>query len=680
LGRTHTFLNHSVFAAHETGHFLGLPDLYDTDGGGQGLNSWSLMANSWGFDGSQLYPPLMDPWCKIQLGWVTPTVLTETSRSIEIKPSYTEDDYYVIQKGFPQGEYLVIENRRRVGYDSQIPREGLMIYHIDDSASFNREGFPGQFNWPQNGNHYRVALLQADGAYNLERGRGGDSGDVFHGGSGGVSSLGPGPNVYPNTDSYKFGNIVQTRVTIENISPAGEMMTFDFLDGDDVVEGAPTQAPTTEGPHEISVRVTHDRYPEETSWNLVNVAGGGVLARQNAGEVTTDNTVVVETIRVYPGTFRFDISDVYNDGICCTYGIGSFEIKVDGMVVYASDGSFGQSDSTTFEVGGVIIDTSAPTGQSSPAPTPIPTVQPTGPPTVFPTVSPSTSPTFPAPTAPPTVTPTDKPTTLAPTNAPTSQPSSVFTDAPVPTSTATPVSTSSAAPTTVSTMSPSAEETSTEELHLVEIEVIHDNYPRETSWTFTESNGSNEILASQARNSVVTNGHVANVALLVSSGEYLFEIKDSAWDGICCAWGNGSYTVKVDGTVVSTGGEFGSSKIESVSVGSLEPPTTDLTTVKIQVKHDNYASETGWELLNAATNAVLARQLKGTVFNRGQIITKTVLVPAGDYTFHITDSFSDGICCSYGEGLYEVTVGNTVVASGGDFGAESFDSFTVDGP
>jgi M6 family metalloprotease-like protein len=83
------------------------------------------MANSWGFDGSQLYPPLMDPWCKIQLGWVTPTVLTETSRSIEIKPSYTEDDYYVIQKGFPQGEYLVIENRRRVGYDSQIPRVGF---------------------------------------------------------------------------------------------------------------------------------------------------------------------------------------------------------------------------------------------------------------------------------------------------------------------------------------------------------------------------------------------------------------------------------------------------------------------------------------------------------------------------------------------------------------------------
>jgi immune inhibitor A len=85
------------------------------------------MANSWGFDSSQLYPPLLDPWCKIQLGWVTPTVLTETSRNIEIKPSYTDDDYYIIQRGFPEDEFLLIEYRRRVGYDSLIPEVRLCI-------------------------------------------------------------------------------------------------------------------------------------------------------------------------------------------------------------------------------------------------------------------------------------------------------------------------------------------------------------------------------------------------------------------------------------------------------------------------------------------------------------------------------------------------------------------------
>ena len=42
----------------------------------------------------------------------------------------------------------------------------------------------------------------------------------------GVDAIGPGPGNYPNTDSYKNGNIVQTGITISDVSASGASMTF----------------------------------------------------------------------------------------------------------------------------------------------------------------------------------------------------------------------------------------------------------------------------------------------------------------------------------------------------------------------------------------------------------------------------------------------------------------------
>ena len=65
--------------AHEFGHDLGLPDLYDTAGGDNGTGFWTLMSGgSWlnhGKDAIGTTPGYMGAWEKLQLGWLDPQVV-----------------------------------------------------------------------------------------------------------------------------------------------------------------------------------------------------------------------------------------------------------------------------------------------------------------------------------------------------------------------------------------------------------------------------------------------------------------------------------------------------------------------------------------------------------------------------------------------------------------------------
>ena len=212
--------------------------------GSTGIGSWGLMANSWGFDGSQLYPPIMSAWSKYVLGWTNPTEVS-TSGTYSLGQACDNNEMIIIRDGYPSGEYLLIENRQPCGFESRMTQGGLAIFHIDDNAN-NIRGYPGQSGWPGNGNHYEVALLQADATYGLERGfNRGDSGDMFH--AGGVNSIGPDGTstgaAYPNTKAYQGGSIVDTEVTISNIGAAGARMTFDITIGSDAV--TPTTSPTS---------------------------------------------------------------------------------------------------------------------------------------------------------------------------------------------------------------------------------------------------------------------------------------------------------------------------------------------------------------------------------------------------------------------------------------------------
>ncbi|KAL7526970.1 hypothetical protein ACHAXR_001734, partial [Thalassiosira sp. AJA248-18] len=224
---------------HELGHYLGLPDLYDGTFAGVGLGAYDFMSQSWGLDGSGLYPPNLSAWSKLQVGWAHATLI-EYDGMYELEASATSDRVYKITHGFPSGEYLLLENRQPLGYDSKITQGGIAIYHIDENAKGQRSrGYPNNnekeigstksYNWPENGDHYKVALLGADGKYDLERGNNqGDGGDLWHADSI-LTELKPSKGIkknYPNTDTYQNGKIDSTGIRIFGFSQSGNVMTF----------------------------------------------------------------------------------------------------------------------------------------------------------------------------------------------------------------------------------------------------------------------------------------------------------------------------------------------------------------------------------------------------------------------------------------------------------------------
>lgn len=121
--------NISVYC-HEFGHLLGIPDLYarPENPGSEGLGNWCAMSNQTPYGRPQHF----GAWCKEQLGWLAPAVLDPTVKQklvlAPIEGSTNECFKVLIRRD--GSEYLLLENRRKTGFDGSLPDEGLLIWRI----------------------------------------------------------------------------------------------------------------------------------------------------------------------------------------------------------------------------------------------------------------------------------------------------------------------------------------------------------------------------------------------------------------------------------------------------------------------------------------------------------------------------------------------------------------------
>ena len=228
---THGPLNAIGVFCHEWGHIFGLPDLYDLDDCdslelcGQdlsyGLGDWSLMALGNWLPFNQSYSPAHpDAWCRIALGFATPTNVTMNMQDVSIPPVETSPTIYRIwENGAGGSEYFLVEHRRKTGFDSRLPGQGLLIYHVDDAKGSNRQQWIEGFSPPTE--HYWVAVEQSDGAFGLEKyNDAGGSNDPYR-----LDSAGFDQVSYPSSKKYSGE---QTQVAVWNVSDTGAAMTANF--------------------------------------------------------------------------------------------------------------------------------------------------------------------------------------------------------------------------------------------------------------------------------------------------------------------------------------------------------------------------------------------------------------------------------------------------------------------
>jgi M6 family metalloprotease-like protein len=148
----------ATIIAHELGHSLGLPDLYDhsmaQDGGSTAagaiyLGSWCLMSNAVGeqFGG----------FSKVELGWIPEEQIAKmasgSKQVVSLAPLEVKTDGIQIIRIAKAGEagitrYYLVEARRKIGSDKSLPDEGILITSVDEEKAIRGWSISVKINGP----------------------------------------------------------------------------------------------------------------------------------------------------------------------------------------------------------------------------------------------------------------------------------------------------------------------------------------------------------------------------------------------------------------------------------------------------------------------------------------------------------------------------------------------------
>lgn len=166
-----------------------------------------------------------------------------------------------------------------------------------------------------------------------------------------------------------------------------------------------------------------------------------------------------------------------------------------------------------------------------------------------------------------------------------------------------------------------------------------DDYASETTWSILDANG-NQVASGGGYG---TNNSTFIENECIFDGCYDFVINDSYGDGICCGFGNGSYTLTdASGNVLASGGQFTDTETTNFC---FDAPTC--AGVDLDINFDNSPTQTSWEITDAS-GAVVASSggnVYGTSLSNSNLsLPNITCLPDGCYDLNFYDSVNNGMC------------------------------------
>ncbi|HOV27036.1 MAG TPA: M6 family metalloprotease domain-containing protein [Pseudobacteroides sp.] len=194
---------------HENCHLVcGYPDLYDYGHDSNGVGRYCIMGNN-----HETNPQPPNAFLRsVVSGWGSVTQLNGLPDKTKVTIKSNSSDVYAYY-GPNANEFFIIESVVKKGRWSEVPDEGLVIWHIDINGSNDNQEMTSE-------KHYKVSLEQADGLYELEKNiNEGGEGDLFHYGYKDRFDS----NTIPNSNWWNNEN---SGFAISDISAVGDTMTF----------------------------------------------------------------------------------------------------------------------------------------------------------------------------------------------------------------------------------------------------------------------------------------------------------------------------------------------------------------------------------------------------------------------------------------------------------------------